>query len=187
MKLSYVSWEHCARSMNAIFGFCNWSVRTLALVPLYEPTQTKNKYDKLIWNVAYRAHVEVEVAGAVYQGWGYGEGKDANLGQAHESALKEAESDATKRAMRNLGDQFGLALYDKDQTHVEREPAPKPKPANPAAHFGLTRDQWEQVKTACGSKEKANESLNEAIEVGCTTAAEALDYILSGVTPAKSA
>ncbi|MDM7954732.1 MAG: Rad52/Rad22 family DNA repair protein [Cyanobium sp. CZS 25K] len=35
------------------------------------------------------------------------------MGQAHESALKEAETDAMKRALMTFGHPFGLALYDK--------------------------------------------------------------------------
>jgi hypothetical protein len=42
------------------------------------------------------------------------------LGDAHESALKEAETDATKRALTTFGNLFGLALYDKDQLGVAR-------------------------------------------------------------------
>jgi hypothetical protein len=50
------------------------------------------------------------------------------LGQAHESALKEAETDAMKRALMTFGNQFGLALYDKTQENVEDDTRPAPKP-----------------------------------------------------------
>ena len=33
-------------------------------------------------------------------------------GEAHDMAIKTAESDALKRAAINLGTQFGLSLYD---------------------------------------------------------------------------
>ncbi|MFM9102460.1 MAG: Rad52/Rad22 family DNA repair protein [Cyanobium sp.] len=46
------------------------------------------------------------------------EGFDVDLGQAHESALKEAETDAMKRALMTFGNPFGLALYDKQQREV---------------------------------------------------------------------
>ena len=53
-------------------------------------------------------------------------GEDAN-----ESAAKEAEPDAMKRALMTFGDPFGLALYDKDKANVEFEvysyPLPEPK------------------------------------------------------------
>jgi DNA repair and recombination protein RAD52 len=41
-----------------------------------------------------------------------------DLGQAHESAIKEAETDAMKRALMTFGNPFGLALYDKEQANV---------------------------------------------------------------------
>jgi len=40
-------------------------------------------------------------------------------GEAHENAIKEAETDATKRALSTFGNLFGLALYDKEQQGVQ--------------------------------------------------------------------
>jgi recombination DNA repair RAD52 pathway protein len=54
----------------------------------------------------------------VREGTGYGSGISPRLGDAYESAIKEAESDAMKRALMTFGNKFGLALYDKDQTNV---------------------------------------------------------------------
>jgi hypothetical protein len=54
----------------------------------------------------------------VREGSGAGHGIDVDLGQAHESALKEAETDAMKRALMTFGNPFGLALYDKAQRQV---------------------------------------------------------------------
>jgi Rad52/22 family double-strand break repair protein len=54
------------------------------------------------------------------EGSGVGHGTGATLGEAHESALKEAETDATKRALATFGNLFGLALYDKEQNGVRR-------------------------------------------------------------------
>ena len=47
-------------------------------------------------------------------------------GQAHESAIKEAETDSMGRALMTLGNPFGLALYDKQQ-----EPDPGLAPLDP--------------------------------------------------------
>ena len=55
------------------------------------------------------------------EGCGAGHGIDRDLGQAHESAIEEAETDAMKRALMTFGNTFGLALYDKDQTNVAEE------------------------------------------------------------------
>ena len=49
------------------------------------------------------------------RGLRHGEGKAPTPGQAHELALKAAETDATKRALATFGNPFGLALYDREQ------------------------------------------------------------------------
>jgi hypothetical protein len=54
----------------------------------------------------------------VREGSGTGEGKAPTPGQAHEIALKSAETDATKRALATFGNAFGLALYDREQSGV---------------------------------------------------------------------
>jgi hypothetical protein len=54
----------------------------------------------------------------IREGTGAGHGIDTDLGLAHESAIKEAETDAMKRALVTFGNPFGLALYDKSQRQV---------------------------------------------------------------------
>ena len=41
---------------------------------------------------------------------------DFKRGDAHDMAIKTAETQALKRAAINLGDQFGLSLYKKGST-----------------------------------------------------------------------
>jgi hypothetical protein len=60
----------------------------------------------------------------IREGSGAGHGIDVDLGQAHESALKEAETDAMKRALMTFGNPFGLALYDKQQREVTSSATP---------------------------------------------------------------
>jgi hypothetical protein len=68
-------------------------------------------------------------------GSGAGHGIDVDLGQAHESALKEAETDAMKRALMTFGNPFGLALYDKEQRAVGEvdTPSTPSTPSTPTA------------------------------------------------------
>ena len=84
----------------------------------------------------------------IREGSGAGHGIDADLGQAHESAIKEAETDAMKRALMTFGNPFGLALYDKQQrevtsssasTSARHSPAPQcnSAAAEPMAEMGL--------------------------------------------------
>jgi len=95
------------------------------------------------WGVTYTARVRVTVTAGglvplVREGSGAGHGIDVDLGQAHESALKEAETDAMKRALMTFGNPFGLALYDKRQREVtssaaHERPAVQPRQVQPAA------------------------------------------------------
>ncbi len=50
-------------------------------------------------------------------------------GEAHESAIKEAETDAMKRALSTFGNPFGLALYDKEQQNVRGRRKRQPQSA----------------------------------------------------------
>src|SRR5262245_34832950 len=52
---------------------------------------------------------------------GSGEASAPTPGQAHELALKGAETDATKRALATFGNPFGLALYDREQVGVRKK------------------------------------------------------------------
>jgi ssDNA-binding Zn-finger/Zn-ribbon topoisomerase 1 len=133
--LSYVEAHYCIRRANEIFGFGGWRRRTLSNELIsFEDDVTKTDRDGnqimrngepvVGWRVAYLAHVEVAVSigdeWVATTGTGFGESTSyISPGQAHENAAKEAESDAMKRALICWGDQFGLALYDKAQAHVE--------------------------------------------------------------------
>ena len=65
----------------------------------------------------------------VREGSGSGEAKAPSPGQAHELALKGAETDATKRALATFGNPFGLALYDREQVGVRKTRGGKVAPA----------------------------------------------------------
>ncbi len=124
-RYDYISADHAIRTANAIFGFDGWDCTTDAFTQIQqEQKPKKDSPSVLLWYVGYTAQVTVNALGVVRQGVGFGSGFDQDLGQAHESAIKEAESDALKRALRTFGDQFGLALYDKDREYVEGEEAP---------------------------------------------------------------
>jgi DNA repair and recombination protein RAD52 len=133
-QLSYIEGWHAIAEANRIFGFAEWARELRDIRQLGEPREGDGK-----WRVAYMATVRITVAvegGAVVRdGTGYGSGIDRDLGSAHESALKEAETDAMKRALMTFGNPFGLALYDKEQREVADTLA---KPAAPAVDRILT-------------------------------------------------
>jgi DNA repair and recombination protein RAD52 len=142
-SLSYIEGWKAIEEANRIFGFGEWDRETVEIRQLGEPREVEGKY-----RVAYMARVRVTVrtnewmvcedgrgrpatAGRILRdGCGYGSGIDRDLGSAHESAIKEAETDAMKRALMTFGNPFGLALYDKEQRNVSDEAAPAPKRAS---------------------------------------------------------
>ena len=117
-KLSYIEGWWVIAEANRIFGFENWDRSTYDLTCLHDPVENKN--GNIV--VSYSAKVRITVrhdGGEVQRvGCGYGSGISRNIGDAHESAIKEAETDAMKRALMTFGNPFGLALYDKTQASV---------------------------------------------------------------------
>ena len=118
-KLAYVESWHVIQEANRIFGFGGWSSETLEARLVSEG---KDKNGNFIFS--YIAKVRVTVGNVIREGYGSGHGRGGKMsdGEKHESAIKEAESDARKRALMQFGDQFGLSLYDKEQNWLKQKP-----------------------------------------------------------------
>jgi DNA recombination protein Rad52 len=116
--LSYIEGWHVIAEANRIFGFDGWDRETIVAECVWQEAKRDQKA------CAYAARVRIKVrAGETTicrEGSGMGQGSGATLAEAHESALKEVETDAMKRALATFGNQFGLALYDKEQNGVRR-------------------------------------------------------------------
>ena len=108
IKLAYLESWYVINEANRIFGFDGWSSETIQL----DCVQSDE------FCVTYIAKVRVTVGDVVIRegvGAGHGKGEKVNLGDKHESAVKEAESDARKRAFMQFGSQLGLSLYDRSK------------------------------------------------------------------------
>lgn len=144
-RLSYVEAWHVIAEANRIFGFDGWTRETISLTEtnrdMVELKGSNGPYSQ--WRVGYIAKVRVSAGGVVREGTGFGSGmsKPEALGDAVESAVKEAESDAMKRALMTFGNPFGLALYDKSHSNVGTVPTGP----SPAAQFAA--DQLRSTKT----------------------------------------
>ena len=123
--VSYIEGWHAIVEANRIFGFEGWDRETIWSQCVWEEGRREPKA------CAYAVRVRIRVrAGDVIvcrEGSGVGHGSGGTLGEAHESALKEAETDAMKRALMTFGNLFGLALYDKDQRGVRGKVSPDPE------------------------------------------------------------
>jgi len=118
--LAYVEGYHVIAEANRIFGFGNWSSETI------ETTCVQNEPRA----VSYIAKVRITVGDVIREGTGAGHGNQSNHGNNHESAIKEAETDARKRAFMQFGNQFGLSLYNgKDKSWKTNKEKPQDQPS----------------------------------------------------------
>lgn len=118
-KLSYVEGWHVIAEANRIFGFDGWTRELVDLIENTTPTTNQNGN----YIVSFRAKVRVTAQGTIREGTGFGSGIAKDIHDAYESAVKEAETDAMKRALMTFGNPFGLALYDKTQANVVDGPS----------------------------------------------------------------
>jgi Rad52/22 family double-strand break repair protein len=88
-----------------------------------------------------RISVQAEGSTIIREGHGSGEGRGASPGEVHDTALKAAETDATKRALATFGRPFGLALYGLGKSPSIQQTMPTPShQAEPVRHFGFHPD-----------------------------------------------
>lgn len=176
---SHVSQQDVTAHLIRVFGFGNFSTELLGdPVLLFETvrpesqTGTVQRGNKTVdlassphlwkYDVAYRATMRVSIYDehhnfvTSYEDSSTGDAQNQTRADAHDLALKSAISLAKKRACINLGDQFGLSLYNKGQmaalvggTHV--------LPAKPEGEEqkDLQDDVAEQVSMGVDEIEKA--------------------------------
>jgi DNA recombination protein Rad52 len=135
-ELSYIEGWYAITEANRIFGFDGWSRETV------ESRCVLARENRGAFLAVYTARVRISVqAGGstiIREGHGSGEGRGASPGEVHDTALKAAETDATKRALATFGKPFGLALYG-----VGKSPSIQPTMptrSEPFQHFGFHPD-----------------------------------------------
>lgn len=123
------------RTLIRIFGFGGFNIETkkkevvaqLEIPPgtLVRKNRNGEEYanDKTLWTVVYTAEIRLTIknpdgsVGAVFEDGASGDSANQpSLGDAHDQALKTALSQGLKRCAVNLGDQFGLSLYNGGKT-----------------------------------------------------------------------
>ena len=154
-KMSYIEGWHAIAEANRIFGFDGWQRETIEMREVRPAELVKGSNGKETWRVGFIAKVRVTVGDIVREGTGYGSGALPELGEAYESAVKEAETDAMKRALMTFGNPFGLALYDKTQASVVNGDDVKNNEAREAEFAALRRkieDAIDEAKTETALK-----------------------------------
>jgi DNA repair and recombination protein RAD52 len=169
-SLSYIEGWHAIAEANRIFGFDGWNREAVEMRQLGEPREVNGNI-----RVGYSCRVRITVRAGdtviIREGCGFGSGIDRDVDQAHESALKEAETDAMKRALMTFGNPFGLALYDKQQANVETAPPPpRPAPAEPPKP--TLRERANSLESAMRAKVGDPEAVQKAYDRGAGLCAD---------------
>jgi len=126
-ELSYIGGWYAISEANRIFGFDAWNRETV------ESRCVLTRENRGVFLAVYiaRVRITVNVGGStiVREGHGTGEGRGSTPGEVHDTALKGAETDATKRALATFGKPFGLSLYEHGKLPA---PAKAPVPTSPS-------------------------------------------------------
>ena len=119
-ELSYIEGWYAISEANRIFGFDGWNRETIDSRCVLA---RENRGSFLaVYTARVRITVQADGTTVVREGHGTGEGRGATPGEVHDTALKAAETDATKRALATFGKPFGLALY-----RSSKPPSPEPE------------------------------------------------------------
>lgn len=121
---AYLAQQDVTAHLIRVLGFGGFDTAVLSLDLIFEEEAGPNKDGRPRpgrYNVCYRAVVRLTVKDpdgrvvATYENGSTGEGPALARADAHDLAMKSAISTAMKRCAINLGDQFGLSLYNKGQ------------------------------------------------------------------------
>lgn len=185
-NLSYLeAWDVKAHLIR-IFGFGGWSWDVLVADLAFEHEKDGK------WNVGYKVIGRLTIGSnyhPTYTEAAIGSATLPQRGEAHDMAIKTAESDALKRAAINLGTQFGLSLYDNGSLKdVVGTTLDRGQPGLPVT------DASETLPDSDGAEAWISD-MKTAIDTGdverlinmkqAMNAADAGDWVYQGVTLAK--
>ena len=179
--IKYLEGEDVIRTANHIFGYGGWSFELLSQPWIVEKGEQGDKHTPYeVWAAHGRLTVAdahfADVGTCVRQGLGSG---------GLEMAIKGAVTDCVKRCLRNMGDQFGLILYDKTAdmagiaadfsgaSSVDLPAFNEPPKKAPVVASGVP-DFWPHFRQLKLEKHVTDASLEAVIGTGPTMAAIAL-------------
>lgn len=125
-RLDYLEAWYVIDRLNSVFGNLGWDFETVFCHEI--AGQEKPTYHAQVRIRAMVPTLDGHYINVTREGSGYG--RDKSGLNPHEMAIKEAESDALKRAAMKFGRSMGLALYDKSKEYID-EPT-KAQPVQPS-------------------------------------------------------
>lgn len=108
-ELTYIEGWHAIDEANRIFGHDGWDRETVESRCI--SAREVQGVVRALYAARVRVTVRAEGVSVVREGSGTAEARAPSFAEAHDTALKSAETDATKRALATFGKPFGLALY----------------------------------------------------------------------------
>lgn len=172
------------RQLIRIFGFDGFTIETVSLDLVHEHGEQRKKKNSndvyTAWTIVYRAQVRLTVKTtdgqtiATFEDAAAGDAvNQPSVGDAHDLAMKTALSQALKRCAVNLGDQFGLSLYNDGSRNAvvmrslaymgepvrESEDTPvraEPTPQAPAVVPDQQPEQTTSRTCTCGPRERCD-------------------------------
>jgi hypothetical protein len=118
-SLQYLEGWFAVSEANRIFGFDGWSRETIETRCVFA------RESRGSFVAVYIAKVKITVQAGeltlVREGHGTNEARGDSLGEVHDTALKAAETDATKRALATFGRPFGLELYRSGKSSIQQQ------------------------------------------------------------------
>ncbi len=129
-ELSYLEGWYVISQANRIFGFDGWSRETLESKCVL--SRENRGYFTAVYTAKVRLTVQANGITIIREGHGTGEGRGEFPGEVHDTALKAAETDATKRALATFGRPFGLELYRGSQSARHAQASEQIRRAVPA-------------------------------------------------------
>lgn len=121
---SHVSQQDITAHLIRVFGFGSFDTDIVKVECVFEHARVNEKTGEITgrWDVCYRALLRLTIRDVDgnevchYEDGSTATAQNQTRGDAHDLAYKSALSLAKKRTAINLGDQFGLSLYNKGQT-----------------------------------------------------------------------
>ena len=179
---SHVSQQDITAHLIRVFGFGSFDTDVLNVACVFEQERTNNKGEFTgRWDVCYRALLRLTIRdenGAEvchYVDGSTATAQNQTRGDAHDLAYKSALSLAKKRAAINLGDQFGLSLYNKGQmsalvggTFIR--PA---EPEEPAEHEDVQEGVEQQVSLGNDEIDREQDAVADPLVVARVAVADA--------------
>src|SRR4051794_37458230 len=170
-ELSYLEGWYVISAANRIFGFDGWSRETFESKCVL--ARENRGYFTAVYTAKVRLTVQANGATVVREGHGTGEGRGEFPGEVHDTALKAAETHATKRALATFGRPFGLELYRGSQAAKQGQgpaevrramPLHSAAQATPAATPATLPAAAQPVPLASANAAQAAHELGQAAE-----------------------